>query len=125
MADFCFAMELYPKCKYEQLRDFLVLPHKRFMNQVVSAIDVDQVVKETFSKVSSLQRYCILIVDEVKIRPTIAFSSDGMLNGMAVNDPTSKATSVLGIMMKCLHGGPSLMVKVIPTLQLSFSTRLW
>ncbi|KAF2343924.1 hypothetical protein FHG87_025320, partial [Trinorchestia longiramus] len=28
MNDYCFALQSYPKCNYEQLRDFLVLPCK-------------------------------------------------------------------------------------------------
>ena len=52
-------------------------------------------------------------MDEVKIRPTVAYSG-GVLSGMSKNDPNSKATSMLGVMMKCLHGGPSVMVSITP-----------
>lgn len=54
----------------------------------------------------------------MKIRPTVAYSG-GVLNGMAKNDPDSKATSMLCVMMKCLHGGPSVMVSVIPVHKLT------
>ena len=33
---------------------------------------------------------------------------------MAMNDPRVKATAMLGILLKCLHGGPSLMISVTP-----------
>ena len=71
-----------------------------------------QVLEKTFKKARHvLQKNCMLFVDEVKIRPTVSYSG-GVLNGMAKNDPESKASSMLCVMMKCLHGGPSLMISV-------------
>ena len=58
-----------------------------------------------------LQKNCILLVDEVKIRPTVSYSG-GVLNGMAKNYSEPKASSMLCVMMKCLRGGPSLMISV-------------
>ena len=49
---------------------------------------------------------------------TIAYSG-GVSNGMAKNDPESKATFMLYVMMKCLHGRPSLMVSVTPVHKLT------
>ena len=119
VADYCFAVELFPNCSYEQLRDFLVLPSKRKMQSIVSSVNISQVLNKTFQKVkNSQQKNAFLIVDEVKIRPTVAFSG-GVLNGMAKNDPDSKATSMLCVMLKCLHGGPSVMVSVTPVHKLT------
>ncbi|KAF2356756.1 BTB/POZ domain [Trinorchestia longiramus] len=42
MNDYCFALQSYPKCNYEQLRDFLVLPCKRKLQYITSSIDKDQ-----------------------------------------------------------------------------------
>ena len=47
------------------------------------------------------QKYVLLLVDEVKIRPTVAFSG-GALSGMATNYPESNASSMLCVMMKSL-----------------------
>ena len=67
-----------------------------------------QVLEKTFKKTRHvLQKNCMLLVDEVKIQPTVSYS------GMAKNDSESKASSMLCVMMKCLHGGPSLMISVI------------
>ena len=119
VADYCFAIESYPNCNYEQLRDFLVLPSKRKLQSVVSSVNIDQVLKKTLQKVKNdQQKNAFLIIDEVKIRPTVAFSG-GILNGMAKNDPDSKATSMLCVMLKCLHGGPSVMVSVTPVHKLT------
>ncbi|KAF2352767.1 hypothetical protein FHG87_016477 [Trinorchestia longiramus] len=56
MNDYCFALQSYPKCNYEQLRDFLVLPCKRKLQCITSFIDKDQVLRETFDKVQALQQ---------------------------------------------------------------------
>ena len=117
-SDYCAAFEFYPRCSYEHLREFLVLPSKRKMQATMSVTDLEKVLVAFFTKLSvendaQLQRFLFLLVDEVKIRPRVAFGG-GILSGMAVNDPNSRATAMLGILIKCLHGGPSLMVSVTP-----------
>ncbi|KAF2366741.1 Zinc finger C2CH-type [Trinorchestia longiramus] len=65
----CFALQSYLKCNYEQLRDFLVLPCKRKLQYITSSIDKDQVLRETFDQVQTLQQKNVfLLVDEVQIR---------------------------------------------------------
>ncbi|KAF2361954.1 hypothetical protein FHG87_007293 [Trinorchestia longiramus] len=69
MNDYCFALQSYPKCNYEQLRDFLVLPCKRKLQYITSSIDKDQVLRETFDKVQIMKpKNVFLLVDEVQIR---------------------------------------------------------
>ncbi|KAF2345076.1 hypothetical protein FHG87_024168 [Trinorchestia longiramus] len=95
MKDNCFALQSYPKCNYEQLRDFLVLPCKHKLQYISSSIDKDQVLRETFDKVQTLQQKNVfLLVDEVQIRPTVSFS-DGLLSGITENNRDCKATSIL------------------------------
>ncbi|KAF2355183.1 hypothetical protein FHG87_014064 [Trinorchestia longiramus] len=68
MNDYCFALQSHPKCNYEQLRDFLVLPCKRKLQYITSSIYKDQVLRETFDKVQTLQQKNVfLLVDEVQI----------------------------------------------------------
>ncbi|KAF2362208.1 hypothetical protein FHG87_007033 [Trinorchestia longiramus] len=110
MNDYCFALQSYPKCNYEQFRDFLVLSYKRKLQYITSSIDKDQVLRETFDKVQTLQQKNVfLLVDEVQIRPTVSFSV-GLLSGMAEYNRDCKATSILCVMMKPLHKGPSQMI---------------
>ncbi|KAF2353278.1 hypothetical protein FHG87_015966 [Trinorchestia longiramus] len=69
MNDYCFALQSYPKCNYEQLRDFSLLPCKRKLQYITSSIDKDQVLRETFDKLQTLQQKNVfLLVDEVQIR---------------------------------------------------------
>ncbi|KAF2346150.1 hypothetical protein FHG87_023095 [Trinorchestia longiramus] len=42
MNNYCFALQSYPKCNYEQLGDFLMLPCKRKLQYITSSIDKDQ-----------------------------------------------------------------------------------
>ncbi|KAF2348647.1 hypothetical protein FHG87_020597 [Trinorchestia longiramus] len=73
MNDYCFTLQSYPKCNYKQLRDFLVLPCKRKLQYITSSIDKDQVPREKFDKVQTLQQKNVfLLVDEVQIRPTVS-----------------------------------------------------
>ena len=119
LKDYCFGVESYPRCSYEQLREFLVLPSKRKLQSVVASINKDEVLRKTFQKLQKpQQRNVFLLVDEVKIRPTVAFSG-GVLNGMAQNNPESRATSMLCVMMKSLHKGPSVMISVTPVHKLT------
>ena len=108
--DFCFAVESFPHCSYDSLRDYLVLPNKRKVQAIISSVNLKEVLHKTFQKVNRPQQEtALLLVDEVKIRPTVAFSG-GALSGMATNDPESKASSMLCVMVKSLHRAPSVMV---------------
>ena len=121
LSDYCFAIESFPRCSYEQLRDILVLPSTRKIQSVVSSLEIESVFSKTFQKLKApQQKNVFLLIDEVKIRPTVSFSG-GVLSGMAKNEPDSRATSMLCIMVKCLHGGPSIMLSVIPVHTLTAS----
>ena len=116
--DYCFSVSIYPSCKYDHLRQFLVLPEPRKVIAAISSTDCKAVLTKMFQKIRFKQRHSFLLVDEVKVKPTLSFSY-GILNGLAQNKPDEKATSMLGIMLRCLHGGPSLMVAIIPVSKLT------
>ena len=65
---------------------------------------------------------CIQLFQEliliVKIRHSVSFSG-GVMNGVAKNDPDSRASSMLCVMLKCLHGGPSVMISITPVHKLT------
>ncbi|KAF2350622.1 Immunoglobulin-like domain [Trinorchestia longiramus] len=91
-------------------KTFLVLPCKRKLQYITSSIDKDQLLRETFDKVQTLQQKNVfLLVDKVQIRPTVSFSG-GLLSGMAENNRDCKVTSILSVVMESLHKGPSLMI---------------
>ena len=119
--DYCFAVGSFPHCSYEVLREYLVLPSRRKVQAVVSSVNVRDILSKTFGKLQKpQQKNVVLLVDEMKVRPTVAFSG-GVLSGMARNDHDAKATSMLCVMSKCLHRGPSIMVSVTPVHKLTAS----
>ena len=114
-------MGSFPHCNYEVLREYLVLPSRRKLQAVVSSVNVKDILSKTFAKLQKpQQKNVVLLVDEMKIRPTVAFSG-GVLSGMAKNDHNAKATQCLCVMSKCLHRGPSIMVSVTPVHKLTAS----
>ena len=97
--DYCFGIESYPTCKYDHLRECLVLPSKRKLQEIVSSVNTSSVLEKTFKQVKTeQQKNVLLLVDEVKIRPTLSFSG-GVLCGMAQNNDNCRATSMLCVMM--------------------------
>ena len=73
------------------------------MQAIVSSVNVRDILSKTFAKLQKpQQKNVVLLVDKIKIRPTVAFSG-GVLSGMAKNDHDAKATSMLCVMSKCLH----------------------
>ena len=85
---------------------------------IASSTNFDKVLTALFQRNNGLKKNVFLIVDEVRIRPTVSFAG-GMLSGMTINEPTEKATSMLGVFMKCMHGGPSLMISGTPVQKLT------
>lgn len=122
MEDYCAAIEHYPRVRYDQLREVLVLPCSSKIRSIVSSTDVSDVLVRMFDTLKNhQQKNCMLLVDEVKIRPSIAYSG-GVLQGFAKNhDERVAATSMLCVMVKCLHGGPSTMISVTPVHKLTGS----
>ena len=85
---------------------------------IVSSTDFEKVLTALFQRNDELQKNVFVIVDEVKIRLTVSFVG-GMLSGMAINEPTEKATAMLGVLIKYMYGGPSLMISVTPVHKLT------
>lgn len=115
--DYCFSLEIFPRASYEDLREFLVIPSRRRLQSVLSSVDTNTVISKSFSQVNDQQKNCLLLLDEVKIRPSLLFSG-GILCGQASNRPSEKASSMLCVMVRCLHGGPSFMLRIVPVCHL-------
>ena len=62
-SDYCFALELFPRCSYDHLPEFLTLPGKRKMQMIVSSIDFEKVLTALFQRNYELQKNVFLIVD--------------------------------------------------------------
>ena len=83
----------------------------------VSNIDDDKFLVNMFSNLPEKQQKCIVLVDEVYVKPLLQYHGVNIF-GKAANYPDSLATTVLAIMIKCLFGGPAFLVKMIPVFKL-------
>ena len=73
--DYCFAVESFPHCNYEALREYLALPSKRKLQAVFSSVNERDILSKTFAKFQKpQQKNVVLLIDEMKIRPIKAFS---------------------------------------------------
>ena len=70
-------------------------------------------INNIFSKLNSGQRDCVLLLDEVYVKPMFAYHG-GQLFGKPVNDSSSIAKTVLAFMIVCCYGGPKFLVKMLP-----------
>ena len=109
---------------YNRLRVDYKLPSVQTLTRItskVSKVDEGFFLKKVFSSVEEEQKLCFLLHDEVYVKKTLLYHG-GTLFGRSVNDPASLATTVLGIMIVCLYGGPKFLSKVLPVtgLQSSF-----
>ena len=68
---------------------------------------------EIFNSLRPDQRQGILMVDEIYVKASLLYHG-GTVFGSAVNDPSSLASSMLGIMINCVMGGPSFLFKMLP-----------
>lgn len=110
--DFIQFFLFYPRIRYAKLREFLVLASDSTMRNVVSNVNVEKVMSGLLPTLSS--PICMLIIDETKIRPRIIFANKTMTGQTEAGEV---ATGVLGVMVKFLHGGPSVMVHLKPIVQ--------
>ena len=54
--DFCFAVESFPHCSNDSLRDYLLLPNKRKVQAIISSVNLKEVLQKTFQKANRPQQ---------------------------------------------------------------------
>ena len=73
--------------------------------------------KGVFDNINDGQKSCILLLDEVYVKPMLTYHG-GNTFGHAVNASSSLAKTVLDFMVVCLYGGPKFLVKMLPVSKL-------
>ena len=116
--DYLFATISFPKISYELLRKHLILPSSRKMRELKSAVSSNSLVRETVNAASDCQKVCALLIDEVKVKPSLIYQGHGII-GYSQDFPDKVARSMLCIMMKCLHGGKSTISSMTPLYSLT------
>ena len=105
---------LMSRSLYNRLQDDYKLPSIRTLTALtskISKLDDLNFLGDIFSKLWENQRKCIILLDKVNIKLSLQYQGD--LLGFADNSAKS-AKKVLGIMIKCLYGGPKFLIKMIP-----------
>lgn len=119
--DYLFAATAFPSARYEYLRDYLILPSPRKMRELKSNVTADSLINKVFATITMpQQKVCIILVDEVKIKPCLIYQGHGVF-GYSEDSPAEKARSVLCVMVKCLHGGKSFVASLTPIFTLGAS----
>ena len=109
---------------YTKLRDGYKLPSVTtltLLTSKVTKLDDLKFLGEVFNNIEERQRRCIILVDEIYVKTTFSYHG-GQLFGIAENND-SLAKTVVGIMIKCLYGGPTFLLKMIPVTHCSQSKR--
>ena len=109
------------KSCYEKMRIDYQIPSTRVLRSLtskVSKLSDQKFISKIFSNLEENQRSCIILVDEVYVKPSLQFHGGGIF-GKAENDPSTLATTMLAIMIKCMNGGPRFIVKIIPVCKLT------
>ena len=101
---------------YNRLRNDYKLPSVRVLQNITSKVNNlsdKKFIEEILGNVNENQKECIIMVDEVYVKKFRSYHG-GQLFGRATNRRSKLANAVLGIMVKCLYGGPEFLLKMIP-----------
>ena len=105
---------------YSFLRQYMPLPSLRSIQRKSALVpnNSQSLISRIFAALPSVQRKCIIVVDEVYVKPSLRYSS-GQFFGKSADQPDKLARTMLGIMVKCLLGGPKFMADCIPIFTLT------
>ena len=98
------------------LHEDFTLPSVSTLTKIISSIakQEDSVLLDgIFSSLEDKQKYCVLLHDEIYVKKMLTYHG-GTVYGKSANNPNVLADTVLGIMVNCLHGGPTFISKMIP-----------
>lgn len=101
---------------YEEFRRFVVLPSARHLRRIsngVSTLSNTEYFTKLFSAQNQMQSLCALLLDEIFVSPGLQYQGR-QLFGESENKPGTVATRVLAAMIKCLGGGATLCLQLIP-----------
>ena len=101
---------------YKRLREDYELPSISTLTRLtskVNKIDDTQVIKNVFYNVEEKQKTCILLIDEVYVKPSLMYHG-GSVFGKAVNKPDELANTMLAFFVVTFFGGPKFLLRMIP-----------
>lgn len=122
-----YAVQLFLSSRhaYRVISDYLALPSPRTLYQHISRIcdigqesECEKTIASAMTTFSGLQKWCILLFDEMYIKPSIRYRG-GHLLGQATDDSSEVARTILAIMIKPMMGAPAFVCRLIPIHKLS------
>ena len=99
------------------MRNDYELPSVQTLTRLTSKVknvNDDIFLKNVFSNLNMKEKTCILLVDEVYVKPMLQYHG-GSLFGKAINDPKQLANMVVGFMIVSLFGGAEFLYKMLPS----------
>ena len=79
----------------------------------VPKLDEKKFLQGIFASLHEKQKLCILLHDEIYVKKMLLYHG-GTLFGKSIDDPAALAKTVLGVMVRCLLGGPKFITKMLP-----------
>ena len=118
-------MFLVSRVSYRSLRTLLALPHPDTLMKgigntadVGSVTDAERITKLVCHASSGIEKYCLIIFDEVYVKPSVRYRS-GHLLGFASDDSSKLAKTVLAFMIKPIFGKKSFVIRLLPVFKLN------
>lgn len=108
------------RAAYNMFRQDYELPSITLLTSITSTVkhfNDDAYLKAVFSKVEICQKSCILLLDEVYVKPALQYHG-GNIFGKATNKPDVLANTILSFMIVCQFGGPKFLYKLLPVASL-------
>ena len=108
---------------YNILREDYKFPSIKTLQNITSKaknFSDQEYISNIFKNIEGRQKQCVILLDEIYLKQSLLYHG-GELFGKAANNPDALANTSLGIMIKCLLGGPTFIFKMIPVKGLTAS----
>ena len=93
---------------------------KEYLTQITSKVsklvELD-FLQQIFNSIEENQKDCTILFDEVYVKQMLYHG--GTIFGKACNNPSLLANTVLGIMVDCMYGGPTFLLRMLPVAKLN------
>ena len=109
------------RCTYSKMRENFLLPAITTLQRLtarVKRIELSKFIKIMFSTLKPVQKFCIILIDEVYVKKTVSYHG-GHIFGITKDDATQLAKTLLTSMIVCLRGGPKFVASMVPVAALT------
>lgn len=114
---FSFMLLSFSHSCYNLVKDYLILPHKRYLQQISSTLNVScnstHYLKEMSKSLPQNNKYVFLLIDEIYVNSCLSFKSQNIL-GFAENNTNELARTVQTFMITSCFGNFKEIVKLLP-----------